>query len=827
MKPSKQEPKPKEKSGFDVEAWPYFTPVCFAGLFLVLVFLFSDFLFTGGTMLHGSDMINAGIQARTMLVDYVKAHGAVPQWDPYLFGGLPFVEAFHGDIFYPLSFLKYLGSVPRMIGFVLFFHIFLAGITMYFAGRQFKLSKIASLIAGSAYMFAPMLISLIAPGHDGKIFVTALYPLLMLYLDRSLTTSGFKSFLNFTITGGVIGLILLTPHPQMSYFMLWSLSFYVAFKLIMMLKDKKGIAAVIRPGVLTVYAVFLGLLIGAIQFYPGYYYTTHYSPRTEMKKGWDWAISWSMNEEEAFSLIIPDFVGTSTSNQSVKTYYWGKNAFKDNSESVVVAALFLAMIGLIFAHRREAYFFGGVALFALIYGLGGTTPIFKLFYWLIPRVDSLRAPSMIMYLFSFSIALLAGFGIQYLIDFRKSAAKSAPPGFYYVLLGFPALLLLLAFLFTAAGKGMLNLWTSLFFSSAPHDMVQQGVSKLDVAYLNLPAIQSGAWVGFLSVAAVAVFILLFVRRMTGSAVFTLVIFIIAIEGARFDSRFIEAVNPNQYWGPNPVANFLQKEPDHFRVLNLAMPTITANLLPYFQIPVVTGYHGNQLMWYADLLGGIERMNKLNPRFLNLVGARYLTLPAGQQIPDGYFGSQPTPVLASFGNVSIVKNENAFSRVFLADSVAVIPERSIIDMRVLGTDQSERDAADLRAVAYLEEEPPIPIEKGFSPLDSTWIVSYDFDTVVVGVNVTTNKLLVMADNYYDAWQVSIDGAPAHLMRAYGTFRAVAIPPGNHTVSFVFYSERYATGKAVTYASVLWLLGVVGFGIFKGRRKKEETKESQEA
>lgn len=817
VKPTKSESagKAKHDHDFDFESSRHFVPLCFVGLFVILVFLFRDFLFTGGAMLHGSDMINAGIQARTMLVEYVKTHGEVPQWDPYLFGGLPFVEAFHGDIFYPLSFLKFFGSVPRMIGFVLFLHVFLAGVTMYFAARQFKLSKVASVISAAAYMFAPVLVSLIAPGHDGKMFVTALYPLLMLFLDRSFNTTGFQSFFNFTLTGGMIGLIILTPHPQMSYFMLWSVSFYAAFKLIMMLKDKKGIPAVIRPAALTAYAVVLGLLVSAIQFYPGYQYTTHFSPRADTKKGWDWAISWSMHEEEAFSLLVPEFAGTSVQDPDIKTYYWGKNAFKDNSESVVVAALFLAMLGLVFSHRREGYFFGGLALFALLYALAGTTPIFPLFY-LLPKVESLRAPSMIMYLFSFSIALLAGMGIQYFMDLRRSGAKALPPGFYYVLFGFPALLLVFAFLFSAAGQGMLNLWASLFYDSAAREFVQQNISKLDVAYMNLRAIQSGAWLSFLFVGATAVLLWFYAKRMVAAVALIVIAVLVAKQGAIFDARFVQADDPNRYWGPNPVADYLKQQPGEFRVMNLA--GLSPNLLPYFHIPVVVGYHGNQLRWYDDLLGGIEKQNQLHPRFLNLVGAKYLTLPAGQQIPQGYFGDSTTAIVSTFGNVSVVRNDNAFPRVFLVDSAVVHNDRQMINMLVIGRDTDPRDARDLREVAHLEEKPALPIQKGMSLFDSAKIVSYDYDSVTIEVTCSTNKLLVMTDTYYDSWQVTVDGAPAPLLRADGAFRGVAVPGGGkHTVAMLFRSERYSTGKVTTYASTLYLLGVVGFGIFYMRRK----------
>ncbi|MBD3332265.1 hypothetical protein GF356_05400, partial [candidate division GN15 bacterium] len=248
---------PKRKPQFDIETSPLFTPIVFVVIFLGLVVLFSDFLFSDD-MLYGSDTIQAGVYFRSFLVDHVGAHGEVPRWNPYIFGGMPYIEAFHGDIFYPLSVLKFFGSIYRMLGMNLFLHIFLAGLFMYFCARQFKLEKIPALVAAVAYMYTGYLISLVAPGHDGKIYVTALFPLVILFLDRGFER---RPMLNFSLLGLVIGVIILSPHPQMSYYMLWVVALYAAFKLIVLYADSRQIAPLVKPALLTTYAVVIGLLI--------------------------------------------------------------------------------------------------------------------------------------------------------------------------------------------------------------------------------------------------------------------------------------------------------------------------------------------------------------------------------------------------------------------------------------------------------------------------------------------------------------------------------------------------------------------------------------
>ncbi len=798
-------PSTARSGGFDPERAPYFTPVAFIVIFLALMVLFSSFVFSD-KMLHGSDLIQEGYFVRHFYIEQLKAEGHVPQWLPYMFGGLPYVEAFNGDIFYPLSFpLKYLLPMHRALGWEFILHIFLAGIAMYAAARQFKLSKVASLLAACCYMFAAYFVSFVSPGHDGKLFVTALFPFAILFLDR-----GFEQrpLLNFTLLGLIVGLIILTPHAQMAYFALWALAAYTIFKMIVRWRETGNIVKAVIPGSLCVYAVVLGLLISAIQFLPGYTYTTQFSPRADAKKGWDWAISWSMHEEEAMGMLIPEFAGANTDRND--TVYWGKNAFKDNSESVGAIAIFGALLGIIFWRRKESWFFLGLGLFALIYALGATTPFFRLFFAVIPKVDTLRGPAIIMFLFSFSAALLSGMGLQYVINSRD---KNAAPHkkFNYLLWGFPVFLLVLALLFSAAGKSVIDLWTSIFYSSAATTPYGQNATRLDAAYANLAAVKPGAWIAFFFVAIAAVCIWLYRERKAGVAILLVVVALPVVDGIRFNSRFVSVTDPKEIWGETPSVQFFkQHDANQERVLDLTNPKST--VLPYHHIPVVVGYHGNQLRWYDDLLGGMELKNLYNPRFLNLSGVRYIMNSGAQTIPSGAFGDLPLVTEQTYRGANIIRNDNAFPRVFLADRYTVFPDRSQIYPEIM------KGGDSLRHIVYLEEEPPLPIAASANSTDSAWFTSYHDDDLAIGVQASANKLLVLTDVWYDAWHVTVDGQPAKLLRAYGAYRAVAVPAGAHEVKMWFQSSRYSTARTITWLATLYIIGVCGVSLFLSRRRK---------
>jgi hypothetical protein len=801
-------------SGFDIERSPYYVPLAFAIMLLGLTILFSSFLFSDN-MLYGSDMLTAGIYHRSLLVDYFNETGTVPGWNPHAFGGMPYVDAFHGDIFYPLSVLKFFVSLPFHLGFNLILHIFLAGIFMFLAARQFKLGKTATLFSATSYMFAAYLVSMVAAGHEGRIYVTALFPLVILFLDRAFEN---KPFLNFSILGLILGIIIVSPHPQMAYFTLWAVAFYSLFKLIVLWREKKTFMSVIKPASLAAYAVVIALLLSAIQFYPGYVYTTEFSPRAGQKNSPSWSSTWSMHEEEVASLLIPEFPGTSfprlpyISRKSEQSNYWGKNYFKDNSDSVGVVPLFLALMALAFVRRKEKYFFGGLALFALIYSLGTTTPIFKIFYYLIPKTESMRVPSMIMFIFSFSVALLGGMGVQALIDWRKTDEIGSRKKMNYLLFGFPAFMLLLAILFSVAGNGMLSVWNAIFHSDIATSVVRQGVTKLDLANQNLPAIQSGAWMASLFTALVAIFVWIYLSGKAGIAVLSLLIVLPVIDGVRFNKRFVDVLDPLAYFGAKAYTAFLKAQEGQFRVLNLTRD-VPKSILPQFGIDVVTGYHGNQVKWYSALMGGPSFENRANRHFLNLVGAKYILIPANAKMPDDYFGEIPITTAAIIGTVKIVQNDNALKRVYLVNDFQVFDDRRYIYPYIL------RGGDDLSEFAYLEQQPNLEMSTDSLGSDSAWIVSRAMDSVIVDLHCTSNRLLVLTENYYDSWKVFIDDRPAELLRAYGTFRAVAVPKGAKRVLFKYKSERYATGKLISFVTSLYLMIVFGFYFWKGRSTRE--------
>src|SRR6266480_3664789 len=132
------------------------------------------------------DQNPAGYASRTWGAEWWHRLGHVPLWEPELFGGMPYIGAGHGDIFYPTSFLRLVLPVATVIDLNFVLHYILAGLFTYLLLRRLGVSWTGSVVGGLAYELSGLIASYPSPGHDGKLFASAALPLACLALVLAL-----------------------------------------------------------------------------------------------------------------------------------------------------------------------------------------------------------------------------------------------------------------------------------------------------------------------------------------------------------------------------------------------------------------------------------------------------------------------------------------------------------------------------------------------------------------------------------------------------------------------------------------------------------------
>jgi len=794
-------PRPVKRHHSHWELSPYFPLLVFVAYALALTGIFRDFIFSDG-LLFGSDTFEASVYMKTFFVNALK-EGSFPQWAPYLFGGMPFVDAFHSDILYPPSWPFYLlFPVHRALGWATISHLFLGGVTMYAAARAWNVSRRWAAIAGLNYLLAPYFISMVLSGHTGRISVVVWFPLGFLLLKRIWDDANPKHMALFAL---VVGLIILTPHVQMAYYALWAYGGYSVYRLARAWKTDRHLAW--TAGLIALGALIVGLGISAVQFYPSYHYVKHDSPRAGSGLPFETASSWSLHPEEVVNNVVPTFSGIT--GKSERTY-WGRAAFKDRLEYCGFVALLLALVAVCCTPFREWWFFAGLALFGILFGLGGHSPVFKLFYHLMPNVRFMRAPAMIMFFYLFGVSLLAGVAL----DAAASGGLRLGSGRWR-----PRLLWLTASLVTLVAVA-LSIWPGrvmVLYRTWIYPELSSG--QATVLAGHTPAIVRGFWIA----CALSWGILLLVKvagKRTAASVFVAAALFVSFDLGRMESQFVNVIDFHEALGVDPIVPYLKAQPGPFRIFSpcdyqkrevlpawAARPAFQINYFATQGLAELSGYHGNQLWSYSRLLGGARhpRLNNDNIwRLLDLAGVRYVVyLRMANQ--DGSPGDSTLQLVRHERGVKLYENTTMLPYARMVSSWELNDPADSLGDRLFDSTFDYRHTVLLdRPTGFASAEDTLP--------GTAQISEYGLHRVVIETESRRPSLLVLADNAYPSWHAQVDGAPVPILTADITFRAVEVPEGKHRVTFAYHSTRQVAGIWISSIS----LAIVAAMLFSGRR-----------
>jgi hypothetical protein len=777
----------------------------------VTVLLFREF-FLGGTSMLGIDSLALSYFARNFYTEFVQAAHRFPLWNPLLFGGMPFVEGMHGDIFYPPSLAMFFLDARAMWGWKMALHVFLAGAFTYlWLRRGLRLDRLPAFFGGLAYMMSAALVSLVLPGGDGKLFVSTLAPLMFWLAERA---AALRRPADFAIFALGLALMLFTSHMQAAYYCVWGVSLYFLFRTWQAWRVERSGGAVARLVGMYALAGVLGVAAAAVQFLPPLQYLREHSHRVERAEGQAgkaWSATYSLNPEEIVSLAVPEFVGelTQTSPDQRPAGYWGRNPIKLNHEYAGLVPLLLVPVLLLRRRTAQAWFFLGLAVLTLLYALADSTPLFHLFY-LIPGVSLFRAWSMIIFLYALALVTLAALAVQRLLGWlaspRAEAEQAAVRRALWIAAGVFGALALLA----TAGV-VTSVWLAVFSGSV----------RAEALMANEPFIQRGFWLAFAFAAAVAGLWELAVRQVVSPRAFVLLLALVAgVDLYRVGRPFIvqtalmnEFAAQGTLFRPDDAIQWLQRAQQAggvFRVHDLA-PLVGAqgayghNDLAVHGLEQLAGHHGNELGTYRRFIGGEHAENLIHSelRLADVTNTEYFLVPGRIEDP------RLQEVFA--GSYSVVyRNVNALPRAYLAGSVEVVPGEAAIE-RVLAA------GFDGRNTVVLAEPLPAGVEVQEGAQGSVEWLARDVDRYSLRVRSETPALLVVLDSYYPAWEADVDGRSSPILRANYTFRAVPVPAGEHTVTFRYAPGTLRAGAVISLASLTLLLTVVLAG-WRRRREK---------
>jgi len=229
----------------------------------------------------------------------------------------------------------------------------------------------------------------------------------------------------------------------------------------------------------------------------------------------------------------------------------------------------------------------------------------------------------------------------------------------------------------------------------------------------------------------------------------------------------------------------------------------------------------QARWWAQLSGPEESAGSrraaavspsaTTPQLLNVMAVRALVVSPASTLMGGRWGAAGPRLreVRAESAAKVLVNEDALPRAYWTPQwrVAAGIDGALAVLRDPTFDPATMCVLDSSSDAFsrvAENLPAVSTNTGMSYHDAPCVVTdLSGERVRVAVTAPQSGVLILADSYASGWKARLDGRPAPLARVNGLFRAVAMPAGEHEVSFEYDPFSFEVGRAISLASVTLL------------------------
>jgi len=92
-----------------------------------------------------------------------------------------------------------------------------------------------------------------------------------------------------------------------------------------------------------------------------------------------------------------------------------------------------------------------------------------------------------------------------------------------------------------------------------------------------------------------------------------------------------------------------------------------------------------------------------------------------------------------------------------------------------------------------------------------------ESLIETLHASRKSRSLIANPDYPGWEAALDGQPTPILRAYGALAAVAVPEGEHKVTFVYNPASYRVGAILSFITWGGLAIFVVVTGFRSRRR----------
>ncbi len=741
---------------------------------------------------QGPDVIKELLPWKKFTIDSFKKM-ELPLWDPYNFSGNPMMANFQSGVFYPGNLVFFLLSFENAWTLYIFLAPVLSILFTYLFLRRLKLAFWPSIFGGVSFAFCLYMTVWIEYGNIGHTFV--FLPLILYFADKLIEKTDKISFLGIVVAGfcaalaGYIQGLFYIYAIVFVYFLIKSNS----LKKLNFRKTFVFISTLIFPIILSAFQILPTLELFGNSTRGNY----TFSQIEKMLNPIYYLIT----------VVAPDFFGNPAARN-----YWFNGTYIERASYFGLIPLIFAILAIVSIKKVEVKIFTILFLFSLLI----STDLFVTrFFYLIPiPVLSTTVATRILSILSFSGAILAAFGFDYVLE-NKNKKKI-----------FMISLSLLAIL---GGAFLL----SIIYPKTTTNISLIAEANIAKRNLIVPLTTLIVFIG-----STMIFVSrfeIFKRHHKNFYIFA--VLAITILELFYYFQKITPFAPKSYLYPQaPVVDFIKNNAGINRYWGYGFAYIESNFQTFDQTFSTEGNDPLHIKNYTEILAASKtgRLPEILPRpdaniaggfgsedlseniyrrkILNITGVKYvLNKDEGikeEANPDNVtFPPDRYKLAWQNGFWQAYENLDMTPRFFLTNEYVVVPNKSRALETIFASDFDEKK----KLILY--EDPKV---SGGQLLQSTNLISYSQNRVEIHSSSSGPALLYLSDNYYPGWQASIDGKNSKIYLADYSFRAVAVPAGPHKIVFSFHPKKFYYGL---YISAVALLGLLVY-LFKFNFKNEK-------
>jgi O-antigen/teichoic acid export membrane protein len=772
-----------------------------------------------------SDLILENYPWKRFIIDSIK-QGELPLWNPYLFGGIPFLAAGQHSALYPLSILYYILPLDKAYGWFTVLNLGLAGVFMFLFMRTLGTSRASATLSGVAYQLSGFLIvSVVFPMI---VAAAAWLPLILAMCERIMRQSpglrGRPSTAPWAFIGAVaIVMHILAGHVEITVYTALITLGYCLWRLIDLWRHqpagRRRIAPLVRPFAWLAVMAVLGAGLGAIQLAPLFevVQTSFRAARSSLSE----VMGYGFPPRHILLWLMPSFFGSpaqhtyfdlfSWSTQPVATASghtdWGIKNYVEGGAYVGILTLLLAGIavaaylrGWLSRLRRQPVteslptvtspqnvptgFFIVLSLASLGFIFG--TPLYAVLYYGLPGVNQLHSPFRWVFALTLCLAVLAGMGLQWLLDHVNTAASAPAMRRVQVL---SRIAIVIGVLLLAALVVVRVAWPA--FESAISAVFQR-LAKANEGYADVRAFFSDVArnVAFFALLLIASAILLALARKGAGRVWWSIaaIALLAVDLNLAWAGFNPSVDAKLLQVKPQAIEFLQQDKSLWRLTSFdptGQQPLHANTPWLYQLQDVRGYDSiipRQYVNYMSLIGPqfslaynrispLSETASLDSPLLDLLNVKYVLTPISVNLPTpGY-----TQVYTGEG-VNIYRNERVMPRAFTLPASSALLTNNFA--AAVQTNDPRKYVMIDASCGITDTGCTYPRPATYTPAN---ITAYKNNEVWVDAQITQTSWLILADSYYPGWRAFVrpvggsdkDEHEVQVGLANGNFRAVRL------------------------------------------------------